>query len=179
VKLAVGSRQTPLPQRVLGRDLFRFLEATGLMNATVTSRIGQRMNDRETLIGSSPRAARKTGITIRAGATHAAGSTVTFADGGRVDVDAVIWATGFERDSRGSTRRRSTPTAASRTSAASRPARACTSSGCRGNTRADRRYSAGSRTTPNTSRGTSARWHDTSVPRPTRRSFMAARRAAR
>ena len=74
VRLAVGSRQTPLPQRILGRDLFRFLEATGLMNATVTSRIGQRMKDRETLIGSSPRAARKTGITIHPRATHAAGS---------------------------------------------------------------------------------------------------------
>ena len=98
VHLAVGSRQTPLPQRVLGRDLFRFLEATGLMNATVTSRIGQRMKNRETLIGSSPRAARKAGITIHARATHAAGSTVTFADGARLDVDAVIWATGFERN---------------------------------------------------------------------------------
>src|SRR6185312_13239267 len=96
VRLAVGSRQTPLPQRILGRDLFRFLEATGLMNATVTSRIGQRMKDRETLIGSSPRAARRTGITIHPRATHAAGSTVTFADGDRLDVDAVIWATGFQ-----------------------------------------------------------------------------------
>jgi putative flavoprotein involved in K+ transport len=96
--LAVGSRQTPLPQRILGRDLFRFLEATGLMDATVTSRIGRRMKNRETLIGSSPRAARKAGITIHSRATHAAGSTVAFADGGRVDVDAVIWATGFERD---------------------------------------------------------------------------------
>ena len=56
------------------------------------------MKDRETLIGSSPRAARKAGITIHTRATHAGGSTVTFADGGRLDVDAVIWATGFERD---------------------------------------------------------------------------------
>jgi putative flavoprotein involved in K+ transport len=98
VHLAVGSRQTPLPQRILGRDLFRFLDATGLMSATVTSRIGQRMKDHETLIGSSTRAARKTGITIHSHATHAAGSSVTFADGGRLDVDAVIWATGFARD---------------------------------------------------------------------------------
>jgi putative flavoprotein involved in K+ transport len=98
VHLAVGSRQTPLPQRILGRDVFRFLEATGLMNATVTSRIGRRMKDRETLIGSSPRAARRAGITFHARATDAGRSTVTFADGGRLDVDAVIWATGFERD---------------------------------------------------------------------------------
>src|SRR5918995_310233 len=35
VHLAVGARQTPLPQRILGRDLFGYLEATGLMRKTV------------------------------------------------------------------------------------------------------------------------------------------------
>src|SRR6185436_20208239 len=59
VHLAIGARQTPLPQRILGRDLFRYLQATGLMNKTVESRIGQRMQHRETLVGSSPRAARR------------------------------------------------------------------------------------------------------------------------
>ncbi len=36
VHLAVGSRQTPLPQRLLGRDLFWYLEATGLIRRTWT-----------------------------------------------------------------------------------------------------------------------------------------------
>jgi putative flavoprotein involved in K+ transport len=98
VHLAIGSRQAPLPQRILGRDLFGFLTATGLMNVTVSSRIGQRLKDREALIGASPRAARKSGITIHPRATQATGSTVTFADGRRLDVDAVLWATGFDRD---------------------------------------------------------------------------------
>ena len=31
VHLAVGSRQTPLPQRLLGRDLFWWLTKTGLI----------------------------------------------------------------------------------------------------------------------------------------------------
>jgi putative flavoprotein involved in K+ transport len=98
VHLAVGARQTPLPQRILGRDLFRYLEATGLMRKTVTSRIGQRMKDRETLIGSSPRAARKQGIRMRPRATAASNATVTFADGSRLAVDAVVWATGYRLD---------------------------------------------------------------------------------
>jgi putative flavoprotein involved in K+ transport len=98
VHLAVGARQTPLPQRILGRDLFRYLEATGLMRKTVTSRIGQRMKDRETLIGSSPRAARKQGIGMRPRATAANGATVTFADGSQLAVDAVVWATGYRLD---------------------------------------------------------------------------------
>jgi putative flavoprotein involved in K+ transport len=98
VHLSVGTRQTPLPQRFLGQDLFRYLEATRLMSKTVNSRIGQRMKDRETLIGSSPRSARKQGIRMRPRATGAQGSTVTFADGSEIAVDAVIWATGFRLD---------------------------------------------------------------------------------
>jgi len=98
VHLAVGARQTPLPQRILGRDLFRYLEATGLMRKTVTSRIGQRMKDRETLIGSSPRAARKQGIRMRPRATEANDAAVTFADGSRLAIDAVVWATGYRLD---------------------------------------------------------------------------------
>jgi putative flavoprotein involved in K+ transport len=98
VHLAVGTRQTPLPQRIAGRDLFRYLEATGLMGKTVTSRIGLRMKDRETLIGSSARAARKQGIQMRARATAADGAKVAFADGTDVTVDAVVWATGFTLD---------------------------------------------------------------------------------
>jgi putative flavoprotein involved in K+ transport len=98
VHLSIGSRQMPLPQRILGRDLFRYLDATGLMRKTVTSRVGRRMKDRETLIGTSPRAARKRGIELRARASDAAASTVRFADGTALAVDAVVWATGFRLD---------------------------------------------------------------------------------
>jgi putative flavoprotein involved in K+ transport len=98
VHLAVGARQTPLPQRILGRDLFRYLEATGFMSRTAASRIGQRLKDRETLIGSSPRAARKQGIRMRQRVTSADAATVTFADGSDLTVDAVVWATGFALD---------------------------------------------------------------------------------
>ena len=55
VDLAVGSRQTPLPQRLLGRDLFWWLTKLGLLEKTVDSRIGQRAKGRDTLIGSRPR----------------------------------------------------------------------------------------------------------------------------
>jgi putative flavoprotein involved in K+ transport len=98
VHLAIGARQTPLPQRILGRDLFRYLQATGLMNKTVDSRLAQRLKDKETLIGSSPRAARKLGIRLRPRATAASGTAVTFADGSELTVDGVVWATGFRLD---------------------------------------------------------------------------------
>ena len=98
VHLAIGARQAPLPQRLLGRDVFRYLEALGLMRKTVDSRLAQRLKDRETLIGSSPRAARKRGIRLRARVTAAAGSTLTFADGSQQTASSVIWATGFRLD---------------------------------------------------------------------------------
>jgi putative flavoprotein involved in K+ transport len=98
VDLAVGSRQAPLPQRLLGRDLFRYAEALGLMTKTADSRIGRRMKADETLVGSSPRAARRQGIRMRSRATAATGATVTFADGSDVTIATVVWATGFRFD---------------------------------------------------------------------------------
>ena len=85
VHLSIGARQTPLPQRILGRDLFRYLDATGLMDKTIESRIGRRMQHRETLIGSSPRAARRRhGIALRGRTDDVSGSEVRFSDGGRL-----------------------------------------------------------------------------------------------
>jgi putative flavoprotein involved in K+ transport len=98
VHLSVGSRQPPLPQRLLGRDVFWYLEATGLMSKTVTSRIGRRMRDRDTLIGSNPRRARAAGVHVRPRTTGVSGAKVEFADGTQLTPSAVIWATGFAMD---------------------------------------------------------------------------------
>jgi putative flavoprotein involved in K+ transport len=99
VHLSVGSRQTPLPQRLLGRDLFWWLTKSRLLGRTVESRLGRRMRGRETLIGSSPRELRRRhGVQLRARAMDASGRIVRFADGGELEVDAVIWATGYRPD---------------------------------------------------------------------------------
>jgi putative flavoprotein involved in K+ transport len=99
VHLSIGSRQTPLPQRILGRDLFWFLEKTGLIRKTVDSRMGRRMSERETLIGSTPRGMRRRyGVELHGRAVSAHGSTVRFDDSTQVDVAAVVWATGFRVD---------------------------------------------------------------------------------
>ena len=99
VHLSIGSRQTPLPQRILGRDLFWYLEATGLIRKTTASRIGRRMEGRDTLIGSTPRGLRRRhGVRLHGRAVEAAGASVGFSDGTKLDVGAVIWATGFRVD---------------------------------------------------------------------------------
>jgi putative flavoprotein involved in K+ transport len=98
VHLAVGSRQTPLPQRFLGRDLFWWLEKTRVLHKTAESRLGRRMRERDTLIGSSPRSAKRHGVNMKPRAVGVSGRTVRFADESTLDVDAVIWATGYRFD---------------------------------------------------------------------------------
>jgi putative flavoprotein involved in K+ transport len=96
VLLAVGSRQTPVPQRLLGRSLFWWLTKTGVIKKTVDSRIGRRLQHRDTLIGSSPRELRRRhGVDLKPRVVGANSRTISFADGSNVDVDAVIWATGY------------------------------------------------------------------------------------
>ena len=96
VNLSVGTRQKPLPQRLAGRDLFWWLTKTGLIHKTVDSRLGQRLKDRDTLIGSSPRELkRRYAVELKPRAVAASGRTVRFEDGSGVEVDAVIWATGY------------------------------------------------------------------------------------
>ena len=99
VHLSIGSRQTPLPQRILGRDLFWFLEKTGVIRKTIDSRMGRRMSERDTLIGSTPRRIRRQyGVELHGRAVSAHGSTVRFDDDTQVDVAGVVWATGFRVD---------------------------------------------------------------------------------
>ena len=99
VHLSIGSRQTPLPQRILGRDLFWYLEATGLIRKTIESRIGQRMSGRDTLIGSTPRRISKQhGVQLHGRVVGANGSTVRFEDSSQLEVAGIVWATGFRVD---------------------------------------------------------------------------------
>lgn len=98
VHLSVGSRQIPLPQKLLGRDLFWWLTRLGLLQKTVESRLGRRMRERDTLIGSSPRALKGTGVQLKPRAAGASGQTISFEDGSELQVDGVIWATGYRLD---------------------------------------------------------------------------------
>lgn len=99
VHLSIGSRQAPLPQRILGIDAFRFLDATGLIYKTRDSRLGKRMVGSETLVGYSPRKLRRRhGVALRPRTTAAAGTAASFDDGTSLEVSAVIWATGFSLD---------------------------------------------------------------------------------
>jgi len=98
VVLSTGSRQTPLPQRLLGRDLFWWLTRVGVLDKTVDSRLGRQLSTRDTLIGSSPRELKRYGVEMRSRLVDADGRKVRFKDGSELEIDAVIWATGYRPD---------------------------------------------------------------------------------
>jgi putative flavoprotein involved in K+ transport len=99
VMLSIGSRQTPLPQRLLGRDLFWWLTKARILDKTVESRLGRKLSTRETLIGSSPRELkRRYGVELKPRLVDADGRRMRFEDGSELEVDAVIWATGYRPD---------------------------------------------------------------------------------
>ena len=99
VVLSVGSKQKPLPQRIAGRDLFWWLTKTHLLSTTVESRLGNKLQHRDTLIGSNPRELkRRYGVELKPRTTDASGRTISFEDGHELQVEAVIWATGYRPD---------------------------------------------------------------------------------
>jgi putative flavoprotein involved in K+ transport len=99
VVLSIGSRQKPLPQRLLGRDLFWWLTKLRILDKTVESRLGRKLSTRDTLIGSSPSELKKHyGVDLKPRLVNVDGRTARFADGSELKVDAVIWATGYRYD---------------------------------------------------------------------------------
>jgi putative flavoprotein involved in K+ transport len=99
VVLSVGSRQTPLPQRLLGRDLFWWLTKVGILDKTIETRLGRKLSTRDTLIGSSPRELRhRYGVELKPRLIDADGHNMRFEDGSELEADAVIWATGYRSD---------------------------------------------------------------------------------
>ena len=98
MSLAVGQRIPSLPQRLLGKDLFWWLYGVGFMKVSTDSRLGRKLAKRDVLIGSSARALRRSGVTLRGRLTSASGRRVVFEDGTEHDIDAIIWATGYRSD---------------------------------------------------------------------------------
>jgi putative flavoprotein involved in K+ transport len=95
VDIAVGERLPTLPQRPLGRDIWWWLTKLGVTRITLDSKLGQRMSERDVVIGGGLKQLKAHGVTVRPRATGASNASVRFEDGATDDYDVVIWATGF------------------------------------------------------------------------------------
>ena len=98
VDIAVGQKLPTLPQRPLGRDIWWWLTATRLARVPVSSRLGQRLSQRDVVIGGGLRELGRHGVGVRPRVTGASGRTINFEDGESAEYDAVVWATGFRID---------------------------------------------------------------------------------
>jgi putative flavoprotein involved in K+ transport len=98
VSLAVGQRVPSLPQRLLGKDLFWWLNGVGFMKVSTDSRLGRKLAKRDVLIGSSPRRLARSRVTLRNRLTNLVARRALFDDRSEQEVDAIIWATGYRSD---------------------------------------------------------------------------------
>ena len=99
VAVAVGSKPVALPQRVAGKDLFFWLSKVGFFSVPSTSRLARRLRARgDLVIGTRTSDLRTAGVGFRPRLTGFTGTVAHFADGTTMDVDAVVWATGFSSD---------------------------------------------------------------------------------
>lgn len=94
VALSVSTLGKAMPERFLGRSLFWWFEKLRTMDAGPETRIGRRLRDENTIVGTDLTALFRQ--VERVGkAVGAQGDAIVLADGTRRTADAVVWATGF------------------------------------------------------------------------------------
>jgi putative flavoprotein involved in K+ transport len=99
VTVAVGSTPMQLPQRIAGRDLFFWLTKSGFFTLPAHTRLARRLRARgDLVIGTRSRELRRRGVEFRTRLTGCTGRSAAFADGSTMEVDAVVWATGYRPD---------------------------------------------------------------------------------
>jgi putative flavoprotein involved in K+ transport len=88
-----GTVSPPLPQTVLGRDMFWWMSVLGVMNLPVN------MQAPDPIVGDRvPELVAEGRIQVVGRVTAAEGSELLVADGERVKPSAVVWATGYRTD---------------------------------------------------------------------------------
>jgi putative flavoprotein involved in K+ transport len=98
VHLSQGARIPRMPRRVLGHSVHFYGDHLGLIAAPLDSWRGRTQRG-DLLIGTSLRQLRRRHrVDLRGRTAGARGRTVSFEDGTELDVETVIWATGFRSD---------------------------------------------------------------------------------
>jgi putative flavoprotein involved in K+ transport len=98
VTLATGSNRGLPPNRVLGKDIFWWLKKLGILDASESTLTAKLLKKRNPVpcAEHNNKQLKKRGVTIKSKLADCAGEQLTFADGGGIKVDVVIWATGYK-----------------------------------------------------------------------------------
>lgn len=100
VHLACGRHRTLVPNQLLGRDLFWWLDKLGLLYAGRDTLVAKIMRRRDPIPVAAANDARLRGlgVTLHPRAVEAEGGVLIFGDGHRQAVDAVIWCGGYREN---------------------------------------------------------------------------------
>jgi putative flavoprotein involved in K+ transport len=101
VLLATGRPRRLLPERILGRSSWWWLDKLGILRLPAESLLGRRIRRADPFPnrGNDLASLRRRGIQVMGRLLGAHGRSITFADGETARIDAVIWATGFRDES--------------------------------------------------------------------------------
>ena len=100
VLLATGKKRSLVPQRLLGRSIFWWLDHLGLLRVRPDTRLGRRMRAGDALPRRdlADRHLEAAGIEVMPRVTGLHGTRAGFANGAFRDVRSIIWATGYRDD---------------------------------------------------------------------------------
>jgi putative flavoprotein involved in K+ transport len=101
VLLSTGRDRRVIPDRLLGRSIFWWLDHLGLLRASRDTWIGRRMRLTDPFPGRSLTLSQLShrGVKLVARLSAAEGTTARFADGAVAEISAVVWATGYRVNS--------------------------------------------------------------------------------
>jgi putative flavoprotein involved in K+ transport len=97
VILATGHRRRLLPERILGKSTWWWLDKLGIVRLSGATVVGRYIKRADAFPGkgNTLRQLQRQGVRVLPRVATAAGTCVTFANGASAEVDAVIWATGY------------------------------------------------------------------------------------
>lgn len=100
VTLSVGKRLKFFPYEILGKSLFWWFDKIGLYHLTSDTKLGQWIRTKgDPIIGKElKKLIRTEKVKLKPRAKSIVGKAVTFEDGSRLEVQNIIWATGFFSD---------------------------------------------------------------------------------
>jgi putative flavoprotein involved in K+ transport len=100
VVLATGKKRSLVPQRVLGRSIFWWLDRLGLIRVSSDGRLGRRLRARDVIPRRDLRdeRLRNARVELVPRLTDLSATTATFENGQSLEVDSIVWATGYHDD---------------------------------------------------------------------------------